>query len=104
MIFRGQPSLKQPLLVIVLSLLIGSSPVLSVVISSAVASRMGCTLHEGFPNPCFIGSFDAGSLLYTMFVSGWFALVTVPAGLIGVAVGVVLATIALVRRGVTDKG
>ena len=102
--FEGRPSLKKPLLVTALSLLIGSLPVLSVMVSSAVASRTGCTLHEGFSNPCFIGSFDAGSLLYAMFVSGWVALVTVPAGLIGVAVGVVLTAIALVQRRITDKG
>ena len=98
MVFRGRPTLKKSLLVIGLSLLIGSLPVLSVVVSGAVASRLGCTLHEGFTNPCFIGAFDAGSLLYAMLVSGWFALVTVPAGLIGVAVGVILLLVSLIQR------
>jgi hypothetical protein len=36
------------------------------------ASSHGCTLHEGFANPCVVDGKDIGQDLYGSFVSAWF--------------------------------
>lgn len=61
-------------LVVVLAL----SPVFSVIIAGMIASAYGCTLHEGFANPCIISGVDWGETLYAMAVIGWLALATLP--------------------------
>ena len=91
--------LKASLTLIFASVVIGASPILSVILASGVATSAGCVLNEARPHPCLIGPFDAGSLLYALGVSGWFMLVTVPAGLAGVGVGLVFLVVALVQRG-----
>ena len=62
--------------------LLAGWPILSVVIAGTIASWNGCTLHEGFANPCVVGGRDIGSTLYAMGVMGWFMLATIPLGLI----------------------
>jgi len=64
-------------------LLIGLAPVISVLISSGIAKANGCILNEGGINPCFIGQHDIGGLLASMFVMGWFMLITLPVALAG---------------------
>ncbi len=67
-------------LLLFLILLIAGLPVISVAISMAIANGLGCTLNEGNIHPCpFIGT-DLGHLLYFLFASGWFGLLTIPAG------------------------
>lgn len=61
----------------------------------------GCTLHEGFSNPCVIWGKDRGETLSGMFVMGWFMLVTVPAGaaiLLVLVIQIVFDLIARYRR------
>jgi hypothetical protein len=55
-------------------------PIISVVIAGSIASWNGCTLHEGFVNPCIVGGRDIGGTLYSMGVMGWFMLATIPIG------------------------
>jgi hypothetical protein len=69
--------------VVVLILIVGFSPFISVMAAGLFAESNGCILHEGYINPCVVNGVDHGSTLYTMFVLGWLGLVTVPAGLIG---------------------
>ncbi|MCK0169642.1 hypothetical protein MWU53_01075 [Aliiroseovarius sp. S1123] len=57
-------------------------PVLGVILSSSFADWRGCTLHEGFENPCVFLGFDFGGVLYAGFVSGWFMLITLPIALV----------------------
>jgi hypothetical protein len=57
-------------------------PIVSVVIAGVVASWNGCTLHEGFVNPCVVGGRDIGETLYSMGVLGWFMIATIPIGMI----------------------
>lgn len=54
------------------------APPSSAVVAGTVAARMGCTLHEGFVNPCVIRGEDWGGTLYAKGVMGWFGVVTVP--------------------------
>ena len=56
----------------------GSRPMFSVIVAGMAADMAGCTLHEGFTNPCVIAGKDRGELLYGMFVMGWLFLVTMP--------------------------
>jgi hypothetical protein len=66
------------LLTVVLAL-ICLLPLASVALSSLIAGSAGCQLNEAGVHPCVINGRDYGEVVYAMFVSGWFALVTVPA-------------------------
>jgi hypothetical protein len=56
-----------------------------------IAESHGCTLNEGSVNPCIVDGEDMGHTLYTMFVMGWFMLVTLPAGLVALLVWIIVA-------------
>jgi hypothetical protein len=70
-------------LVILFILLVGAAPLISTMIAGTIAEANGCTLHEGFANPCIINGEDWGQDLYTFGVLGWLAIGTIP-----IAVGV----------------
>ena len=53
-------------------------PIASVIAAGLIANWNGCTLHEGFKNPCIVLGTDIGGALYTMGVMGWFMLGTIP--------------------------
>ncbi len=86
-------------IVLVLSL----APMLSVVVVTLVANTAGCTLHEGYANPCVILGIDWGGALYSGFVLGWMMLLTMPfaaLAVLGLAVlGVIWLVARLLRRG-----
>ena len=63
--------------------LVAGAPMISVIIAGSIASWHGCTLHEGFVNPCVVNGRDIGETLYAMGVMGWFMLVTIPLGALG---------------------
>ena len=65
-------------LVILFILLLGASPLISTAIAGSIAEANGCTLHEGFVNPCIINGEDWGQDLYTFGVLGWLAIGTIP--------------------------
>jgi hypothetical protein len=50
-------------------------------IAGTIAEANGCTLHEGFVNPCVINGVDYGETLYSFGVLGWLALGTIPLAL-----------------------
>lgn len=77
--------MKKRILILVINLVIlGAiglfclSPMISVAIAGTIANRYGCTLHEGFVNPCVINGVDYGETLYSMGVLGWLFFMTVP--------------------------
>lgn len=79
--------------VVILGILVlGFSPIISAVIAGTIAEANGCTLHEGFVNPCIINGEDWGQDLYTFGVLGWLALGTIPLAL-GAAVVYLVAVI-----------
>ena len=61
-------------------------PIASVAIAGTIAAWNGCTLHEGFVNPCVVGGRDIGETLYAMGVMGWFMIATIPLGFIAFVV------------------
>src|SRR5205823_8446528 len=67
-----------------LAVLFMLTPMLSVLIASAIASAAGAQLDEARPHPCVILGFDFGGVLYAMFVAGWFGRFTFPFGLMAI--------------------
>lgn len=65
-------------IVLALAILACLAPLISTALAGWVASSHGCTLHEGFANPCVINGIDYGETLYTMGVMGWLMLATLP--------------------------
>lgn len=71
-------------------------PVAAVLLASLLATIAGCNVNEGGAEACSLLGLDIGGLLYMLFVSGWFALITLPIGVPAVLVGLVLYGIAKV--------
>jgi hypothetical protein len=69
-------------------LVIAVVPVISVSLTYAVASALGCSANEGGATPCPFMGVDLGELV-TMMVLGWLGLITLPVG--GVALAIWLA-------------
>ena len=67
-------------------------PLILAIGAGKIAEANGCTLNEGSVHPCIIGGKDWGHTLYSMGVMGWFCLITVPTG----AVGLLIYTIGLI--------
>ena len=57
-------------------------PIISIVVAGTIANLNDCRLHEGFVNPCLVGGTDMGQTLYTMSVLGFFAIATIPIGVV----------------------
>lgn len=93
------------LLGLVLILLAAAAPLLVALGAGSYAARHGCTLHEGFVNPCVVDGEDVGQTLYTLGMMGWFALATVPLGLGAAAILIVVWIIVAVtaRRSAKRK-
>ncbi len=88
--------------VTIVILLFGLSPILASLIAGTIAEANGCTLHEGFVNPCIINGKDWGQDLYTFGVLGWLALGTIPiaAGVAAIylLIVILIAIVQAVRR------
>jgi hypothetical protein len=62
------------------------APIVSNGIAHWVASACGCGLSEARVYPCIVHGVDVGEWLTYMLVSGWFAFLTLPIGLISMLV------------------
>ncbi|WP_404934104.1 hypothetical protein [Nitratireductor sp. L15S-10] len=85
------------IVLLVVILVLAALPVLSVAFSSILASWHGCTLHEGFSNPCMIAGADRGDMLYTMFVMGWLMLISLPFGMAALIAWTIALMIAVIQ-------
>jgi hypothetical protein len=72
--------MRRGFVIFMLLVLYTIGPVLSVLLASLIANVLGCNLNEGNVHPCKCLGIDIGELLYSMFVMGWLALVTLPTG------------------------
>lgn len=88
-----------PIKLLILSVLVGGTPVFSVLLAGLVAKANSCELHEGFVNPCVIFGVDLGGMLYSMGVFGWFMLISLPIGILGALASILWWGIWKVRRG-----
>jgi hypothetical protein len=75
----------------VVIVLLAAMPVISALISGAIAGALGCQLNEGGAPPCPLMGVDLGEMLVVMFVLGWFAFVTLPLGAVALAVWLIVA-------------
>ncbi|RMF24612.1 MAG: hypothetical protein D6756_06700 [Cyanobacteria bacterium J083] len=80
------------------SLALGLAPVISVLLASAVVEIGDCRLHERGVNSYQIWGFELGEILYAMFVVGWFALLSLPLGLLGLIVGLIWLGVKLLKN------
>ena len=88
---------RWPYVVLLAIFAICLTPVAAVAWASAFARRHGCTLHEGFTNPCIVDGQDWGETLYTAFASGWFMLATLPVAALCLLAMLVLGVIDVIR-------
>jgi hypothetical protein len=83
---------RWPYVIILLVIIVAAvAPVVVAVVSGNIAAAHGCAVDEGSVHPCLIGGHDYGDLFYTLGVSGWLMLATIPLGFLAVLIlGVVL--------------
>ncbi|WP_116137616.1 hypothetical protein [Trinickia diaoshuihuensis] len=72
---------KRRLTIVLLIILVGIAPFISVAIAGAIADAHGCRLDEAGIYPCVVGGHDFGELLATMSMAGWAGLLTIPAAI-----------------------
>ncbi len=77
-------------IVLVLIILVALAPMGSVVACGLIANANGCKVDEGSVHPCIINGQDYGHLLYTLGVSGWLMLVTLPGGLFAFVIWLII--------------
>jgi hypothetical protein len=70
-------------------LLLAAAPLLVAMGAGTYADSHGCTLHEGFVNPCIVDGKDVGKTLYGLGMMGWFSIATVPLGALAALVLIV---------------
>ncbi|MEX0917618.1 MAG: hypothetical protein WDZ93_00505 [Candidatus Paceibacterota bacterium] len=87
---------KASLWLALLSILFAVLPIASVITAGVLASVFGCGLSEGDASTCTTPLGDIGELLYFMAVFGWFVFFTIPIGLIGLLIAVILFIVGLV--------
>ena len=61
---------------LILMVVIGIAPLVSVFLAGTIADLNGCSLHEGFVQPCIVLGADIGGLLYNMIAIGWLMLIS----------------------------
>lgn len=72
--------LGRHLAVLAVIALVSVFPLLMMFAAAWIASLAGCHLDEGSAHMCVILGSDRGEMLYTMFVSGWMTILTLPLG------------------------
>lgn len=72
----------KPWLIYLVIAFIGLLPMLLAMLAGTIANWAKCELSEAGVGPCVIGGRDVGNMLYSMFVSGWFSLITLPAAML----------------------
>ncbi|MEE9426989.1 MAG: hypothetical protein V3V25_02470 [Paracoccaceae bacterium] len=73
-------------------------PFLGIVWSSWFAEKHGCTLNEANYHPCIVNGTDWGHTLGAAFISGWFALITIPVGLGALLVIAIMLLFGAIRK------
>ena len=81
-----------------LMIVFGLLPVFGIGLAWALAGLGGCVVTESGAQPCMILGLDWGRFLYSLFIAGWFLVLTAPIALAGMALGIWLALVALIRR------
>lgn len=91
-------TLKKYALALGVILLVAFGPILLATGAGIVAEANGCTLHEGFVNPCVIWGADRGEMLYSMGIMFWYSFYTFPLASLAFMVWLIILIIHIVRR------
>lgn len=86
------------MLSLALILLFAFAPIISVLLASAIASSAGCDLNEAVATSCIVMGWEMGPSLTSMFVAGWYMLLTLPVGLVAFGAWVLVLVWRLSRR------
>ncbi|MGB3545279.1 hypothetical protein [Rubrivirga sp.] len=89
--------LKWHAIVAALVLILVFLPATGALIAAGIASANGCTLHEGFSNPCVVAGVDIGDSLYPWAVAPWLLFITVPIGAVLLPVIAISAAVMISR-------
>jgi hypothetical protein len=95
---EGIELMRLMIFALVLILLFGALPLLSTLLAVLFASAFGCSVNEGFVDPCVVLGHDFGGLLYSMGLTFWFAMFTVPLAGLALLVWLVVLVVLLFRR------
>lgn len=90
-------------LVVMTIVALAISPLLAAMVAGAIAGRYGCDLDEGSIHPCIVNGQDIGGTLYTLGMMGWFALGTIPLGVIAVAMYIAGVALFYLARGLLRR-
>lgn len=80
--------------IVILALL----PAILAIGSSIFADSIGCQVDEGSSHPCLFMGSDIGDTLNFLFVMGWLALMTLPAGAAALALWAFVLVLHLILR------
>lgn len=90
--------MKKLRIAVAVALVASVAPMLSMLVAAAIANYNGCTLHEGFANPCVVAGRDIGETLYNMAMMAWLMLFTLPLAALVVLAWIVAEIVHVVRR------
>jgi len=63
-------------------ILFGFFPLIMAFIASLIGNCAHCTVNEAGMHDCILFGKNHGETLYSMFVFGWFSIITIPIGII----------------------
>lgn len=75
-----------PLFLIMIGIFIGIFPFISMLLASLISKILNIELNEGSVTNYYIGKWNLGDTLYSMFVSIWFIFFTIPLGIFIISV------------------
>ena len=71
-------------------IVLAAAPLISVIVAGSIADANGCRVDEGSVHPCLVNGVDMGETLYALGVLGWLMLVSLPFGLLALAIWLVV--------------
>ncbi len=89
---------KASIWITVISIVIAIIPIISVLIAIAIANMLGCSVDESGSSTCLTPIGDIGDFLSTMGIFGWLTFFTVPTGLLGLIVAVILFAVSFIPK------
>lgn len=101
--------MKLRLIWIIHTLVIGSllcfafSPIVGLIVVGEIADANDCEVNESGPQPCIVNGKDIGPELYTWGVMGWMMFLTIPFGLGGIAIYLLILLVIWLIRWMSRK-
>lgn len=79
-------------------ILFGFFPLIIAFTAYLIGNCANCTINEAGVHDCIFFGKNHGETLYSMFVFGWFSIITIPIGIILFTVWTVYVTILLIAK------